>query len=54
MSDEIPEPPEPILSGPKRQHYLPCFYLKGFGKDDYVCIFDRDTGKIRSKNVMDT
>lgn len=42
---EKPETPaaKPLLNGPKRQHYLPKFYLEGFTRDGMVAVFDRDT-----------
>ena len=37
----------PLLSGPKRQHFLPEFYLKGFTKNDMIAVFDRELNEIR-------
>ena len=45
----------PLLSGPKRQHFLPEFYLKGFTKNDMVAVFDRElnenTGTTTSEHL---
>ncbi|QOY23235.1 DUF4238 domain-containing protein [Xanthomonas citri] len=38
----------PLLTGPKRQHFLPRFYLKGFtADDDLLSVYDRTTGEVR-------
>jgi Protein of unknown function (DUF4238) len=44
----------PKLSGPKRQHYLPRMYLKGFASDGGVVVFDRYTGDLRRQTVENT
>lgn len=51
-----PEPahPAPLLTGPKRQHYLPRFYLDGFAKEGLVSIFDREKNEIRRQQPKDT
>lgn len=46
--------PAPKLQGPKRQHYLPRMYLKGFSCDGGVAVFDRFTGEIRRQTVENT
>ncbi|NTV70166.1 MAG: DUF4238 domain-containing protein [Azonexaceae bacterium] len=48
------EPRPPLLTGPKRQHYLPRFYLDGFAKDGLVSIFDREKDEIRHQQPKDT
>ena len=51
-----PETPaaKPLLNGPKRQHYLPKFYLEGFTRDGMVAVFDRDTNEIRVQPPVNT
>lgn len=44
----------PKLQGPKRQHYLPRMYLKGFASDGGVAVFDRHTGDLRRQTVENT
>lgn len=44
----------PKLQGPKRQHYLPRTYLKGFASNGGVAVFDRWTGDIRRQTVENT
>lgn len=48
------EIPAPKLQGPKRQHYLPRMYLKGFASDGGVAVFDRHTGDLRRQTVENT
>lgn len=45
---------EPVLSGPKRQHFLPKFYLEGFTKDGMVAVFDRALNEIRVQQPVNT
>lgn len=51
-----PEPPAqpPLLTGPKRQHFLPRFYLDGFAKEGLVSVFDREKNEIRRQQPKDT
>jgi hypothetical protein len=44
----------PMLKGPKRQHFLPRFYLDGFTKDGLVAVFDRDKDEIRRQQPINT
>ncbi len=44
----------PKLQGPKRQHYLPRMYLKGFASNGGVAVFDRWTGDMRRQTVENT
>ncbi|MFM0496778.1 DUF4238 domain-containing protein [Paraburkholderia caledonica] len=44
----------PRLQGPKRQHYLPRMYLKGFASNGGVAVFDRWTGDMRRQTVENT
>ncbi|WP_157655016.1 DUF4238 domain-containing protein [Burkholderia ubonensis] len=48
------EIPAPKLEGPKRQHYLPRMYLKGFASDGGVAVFDRHTGELRRQTIENT
>lgn len=45
---------KPLLDGPKRQHYLPRFYLDGFATDGLVAVYDREKNEIRSQQPKDT
>ena len=45
---------KPRYEGPKRQHYLPRTYLRGFAQDGGVAVFDRHTGEIRRQTVDST
>lgn len=45
---------KPLLSGPKRQHFLPKFYLEGFTKNGMVAVFDRELDKIRVQQPVNT
>jgi hypothetical protein len=44
----------PQLSGPKRQHFLPKFYLEGFTKNGMVAIFDRGKNEVRVQTPVNT
>lgn len=44
----------PHLTGPKRQHHLPEFYLKGFCEGDLLTVFDRHSREIRRQAPVDT
>ncbi|AWH47961.1 hypothetical protein C1925_01650 [Stenotrophomonas sp. SAU14A_NAIMI4_5] len=45
----------PVLTGPKRQHYLPQFFLKGFlGDDECLAVFDRERNEIRRQQPVNT
>ena len=44
----------PLLSGPKRQHFLPEFYLDGFTKDGMIAVFDRELNEIRVQQPVNT
>jgi hypothetical protein len=45
---------KPLLSGPKRQHFLPKFYLEGFTKNGTVAVFDRELNEIRVQQPVNT
>lgn len=47
-------PSSPVLSGPKRQHFLPRFYLEGFARDGLVAVFDREKDEIRLQQPINT
>ncbi|TLM69250.1 MAG: DUF4238 domain-containing protein [Deltaproteobacteria bacterium] len=42
-------PDKPLLSGPKRQHYLPRSYIEGFAREGRVSVFDRDKNEFRNQ-----
>jgi len=44
----------PITSGPKRQHYLPRFYLDGFTRDELLAVYDRDEKTLRRQTPNNT
>jgi hypothetical protein len=39
---------------PKRHHYLPEFYLRGFARDEKFCVFDRKRGQYRTQTPKNT
>ncbi len=45
---------KPLLSGPKRQHFLPKFYLEGFTRDGMIAVFDREANEIRVQQPVNT
>ncbi len=46
---------KPLLSGPKRQHFLPKFYLEGFAnRDGMIAVFDRESKEIRVQQPVNT
>lgn len=49
-----PPAPESKFDGPKRQHYLPRAYLRGFEREGGVAVFDRETGDIRRQPIEGT
>jgi hypothetical protein len=51
---EAAGPRPPLLTGPKRQHYLPRFYLDGFSRDGLVAVYDREKNEIRRQQPKDT
>lgn len=51
---EAAGPRPPLLTGPKRQHYLPRFYLDGFSRDGLVAVYDREKDEIRRQQPKDT
>lgn len=57
---EPPEPPtaalsvKPLLTGPKRQHFLPRFYLDNFAASGLVAVYDRETDEVRLQQPVNT
>lgn len=45
---------KPKLSGPKRQHFLPQFYLDGFTKDGMLAVYDRESDEVRIQQPVNT
>jgi len=45
---------KPLLTGPKRQHFLPKFYLEGFTKEGMVAVFDRKLNETRIQQPVNT
>lgn len=61
MSDEQEAPElapapaaKPLLTGPKRQHFLPRFYLEGFAKDRKVAVYDLEKNEVRMQQPVNT
>lgn len=48
------EEKEPVLSGPKRQHFLPRFYLESFSQNGLVVVYDRDVDEVRIQQPVNT
>lgn len=46
--------PKPLLSGPKRQHFLPRFYLEGFADGGMVAVYDRQKNETRIQQPINT
>ncbi len=44
----------PKLNGPKRQHFLPKFYLEGFTKEGKLALYDRERDEIRIQQSINT
>ncbi|QDQ28434.1 DUF4238 domain-containing protein [Chitinimonas arctica] len=44
----------PLLVGPKRQHFLPQFYLEGFTSDGRLAVYDRKQNKFRLEQPKNT
>lgn len=44
----------PKLTGPKRQHFLPRFYLEGFARDGLVAVYDRKLNEVRMQQPVNT
>lgn len=50
--DEIES--NPLLTGPKRQHFLPKFYLEGFTRNGRLAIYDREMDEVRVQAPINT
>lgn len=46
LEEAVPANP-PLLKGPKRQHFLPRFYLDGFGRGGMLAVYDRTLNEMR-------
>jgi hypothetical protein len=44
----------PLLTGPKRQHFLPKFYLEGFCVNGMLAVYDRDSNEVRVQSPLNT
>jgi hypothetical protein len=44
----------PLLTGPKRQHFLPRFYLDGFTREGLLAVYDREQDGIRRQQPVNT
>ena len=42
------------MNEPKRQHYLPQMYLRGFAQADRVCVYDREKNEYREQAIGNT
>jgi hypothetical protein len=51
---QIPPSVKPKLTGPKRQHFLPEFYLKGFAKNGMLAVYDRKLDTVRVEQPKNT
>ncbi|WP_340121531.1 DUF4238 domain-containing protein [Methylobacter svalbardensis] len=51
---QMPPSVNPKLTGPKRQHFLPEFYLKGFTKNGMLAVYDRQSNSIRVQQPKNT
>lgn len=49
-----PDSSKPLLTGPKRQHYLPQFYLENFSKDGLVAVYDRESDHTQLQQPVNT
>ncbi|SAL78387.1 hypothetical protein AWB74_05337 [Caballeronia arvi] len=43
-----------VLSGPKRQHFLPRFYLEKFSKNGLVAVYDREANAVRLQQPINS
>jgi len=59
MSTDEPTPrsaavAKPLLTGPKRQHFLPRFYLENFSTNGLVAVYDRANDEVRLQQPVNT
>jgi hypothetical protein len=45
---------KPLLTGPKRQHFLPRFYLENFSVNGMVAVYDREQDALRLQQPANT
>lgn len=45
---------KPALTGPKRQHFLPRFYLENFSENGLVAVYDRELDQVRLQQPINT
>jgi len=45
---------KPALTGPKRQHFLPRFYLENFSENGLVAVYDREVDQVRLQQPVNT
>ena len=45
---------KPLLTGPKRQHFLPRFYLENFSANGLVAVYDREQNTVRLQQPVNT
>lgn len=45
---------KPLLIGPKRQHFLPRFYLENFTTNGLVAVYDRERDEVRLQQPVNT
>lgn len=43
-----------MANKPKRHHFLPQSYLRGFGRDEVLWVYDRNENAVRAQKVVDT
>lgn len=51
---QMPLSVNPKLTRPKRQHFLPEFYLKGFTKNGMLAVYDRQSNSVGVQNPKNT
>jgi hypothetical protein len=49
-----PAAAKPLLTGPKRQHFLPRFYLENFSESGLVAVYDREQDSVRLQQPVNT
>lgn len=49
-----PQATKPLLTGPKRQHFLPRFYLENFSVNGLVAVYDREQDVVRLQQPVNT
>lgn len=54
IEKDVPSTGKALLSGPKRQHFLPRFYLEGFTKNGELAVYDRESDDVRVQTPVNT